>query len=67
MPALHSHSTHDEETLRRHREMFRRRQQEIERADGKSERELVNTANNPAVFRRPVQKDSQQTEESESS
>jgi hypothetical protein len=43
----------DQETLRRHREMYERRLRDIERADGKSDRELVNTANNPSVFKAP--------------
>ena len=51
---LSEKSTQDQETLRLHREMYERRLRDIERANGKSDRELVNTANNPAMFRNPT-------------
>jgi len=49
MPVLQVHKS-EPETLRRHREMYRRRLLEIKRMEGRSISELLDLANSPATF-----------------
>ena len=52
--AAANHSVHhaEAETLRRHREMFERRLRELSRNGGLTSRQIVDSANDPARYRR---------------